>query len=54
MGELGRTREKGKERLHGRYYFLHLRIVIGQNSLNVNLRLNTFFQLVEINMTPFE
>ena len=33
---------------------LSLRIVIGQNSLNVNLRLNTFFQLVEINITPFE
>ena len=33
---------------------LSVKIVIGQNSLNVNLRLNTFFRLVEINMTPFE
>ena len=23
MGELGRTKEKGKEHLHGRYCFLH-------------------------------
>ena len=31
---------------------LGLKIVIGENFLNVNLRLNTF--LVEINITPFE
>ena len=33
---------------------LSVKIVIGQNFLNVNLRLNTFFRLVEINITPVE
>ena len=33
---------------------MSVKIVIGQNSLTVNLRLNTFFRLAENNITPFE
>ena len=33
---------------------LSVKIVIGQNFLNVNLLLTALFRLVEINITPFE
>ena len=33
---------------------LSVKIVIGQNLLNVNLRLNTFSRLFKINITPLE
>ena len=55
------SREKEKERLQGDHCFLHFSRSDSEHENsdwselgNVNPRLNTFFRLVEINITPFE
>ena len=60
-GNLGARGRKERNACKGTIVFsifhtqiLSVKIVIGQNKLNVNLRLNTFFRLVENNIMSFE